>query len=850
MNNNSKIKGWALSVLLMCLSILSYAQTADLTSHQPTTAPPAGTTFEWHVGPLSSSPLVSTPTAVAPGVYYGFYNYGSACFSVGSPIRIIAPACPATTVDLNTAVDAAPAGSTLSYHSALPVSDANAITGTAITAAAVGTYYVAYNTIISGSSCYSEARPIVVIASVTPATPTASVTAQPTCATATGTITVSSPANGAGISYTVTGTSPVVAAVTNMTGVFAGLAAGTYSVTTTNAAGCISAATTLEVNAQPAADVCLDTDEDGITNVNDLDDDNDGILDTVEAAQANADMDGDGIPNSLDLDSDNDGISDLVESGNAAAIAADVDKDGQLSPTESAPGANGIPLVAETAEGGTVPAPKDQDGDGRPDAYDLDSDNDGINDLTESGNTAALAADTNGDGTLSITESPVGTDGIPNVAQAGDGGTVPTSIDTDGDGIPNFRDLDSDNDGINDIVEAGVDPDVNGDGQVDGTADADNDGIIDTVDANPSVFGDPSTTDSPAPAVLTPNGPVITGPDPDGDGIVGIADDLPNTFGDNNCVAIEIGGIVYNDSDGVTVVNGAPIDGPALGVHMTLVQGTTQKAVVPVNATGNYKFTGVLPGTYQIVLGTSSAGSTAVSLPSGYYTSSEGGTVISGVSQNDATHNSKTTVTVDCAAITYVAGAKVAATANYLEVDFGITLINPLPINLVTFNGKQNDEQIDLTWKTASEKNFSHFEVQKSGDAKEFATIATVKGNQAEFYNLVDANPIEGNNYYKLKMVDQDGTANLSKTIMVNYEKGGNYISVENPAVNGEFMVMTNLKNAKFTLLSTLGSKVETSIVSLQNNRFKIKAMNTSAGLYYLTIEANGKFITKKILMP
>ena len=85
---------------------------------------------------------------------------------------------------------------------------------------------------------------------VTPATPTASVT-QPICDVATGTITVTSPSTGTGITFTVTGTSPVTAPVTNATGVFAGLAPGNYDVTTTNVAGCTSLPVSKVVNAQP-----------------------------------------------------------------------------------------------------------------------------------------------------------------------------------------------------------------------------------------------------------------------------------------------------------------------------------------------------------------------------------------------------------------------------------------------------------------------------------------------------------------------------------------------------------------------------------------------------------------------
>jgi hypothetical protein len=85
---------------------------------------------------------------------------------------------------------------------------------------------------------------------ITPAAPTASVTAQPTCSVATGTITVAAPANGSGTTYTVTGTNPVVTAVSNSTGVFSGLTSGNYEVTTTNASGCTSLATNLDVNPQ------------------------------------------------------------------------------------------------------------------------------------------------------------------------------------------------------------------------------------------------------------------------------------------------------------------------------------------------------------------------------------------------------------------------------------------------------------------------------------------------------------------------------------------------------------------------------------------------------------------------
>ncbi|MFB3390248.1 beta strand repeat-containing protein, partial [Flavobacterium sp. LAR06] len=86
-----------------------------------------------------------------------------------------------------------------------------------------------------------------------PTAPTVAIL-QSSCATPTGTVTVTMPANASGISYTLTGTNPMAAPVNNATGVFSGLVAGTYKVTTKNAQGCTSSPTTgIVINAVAGA---------------------------------------------------------------------------------------------------------------------------------------------------------------------------------------------------------------------------------------------------------------------------------------------------------------------------------------------------------------------------------------------------------------------------------------------------------------------------------------------------------------------------------------------------------------------------------------------------------------------
>ncbi len=118
----------------------------------------------------------------------------------------------------------------------------------------------------------------------------------------------------------------------------------------------------------------LDTDSDGVVDEFDVDDDGDGILDTMEGLDV--DSDGDGIADRLDLDSDNDGILDNVEaqSSKAFIVPLMIDNDG-----------NGLDDAFETAPGaGNGISPIDSDGDGIADYRDIDSDGDGILDSAES----------------------------------------------------------------------------------------------------------------------------------------------------------------------------------------------------------------------------------------------------------------------------------------------------------------------------------------------------------------------------------------------------------------------------------------------------------------------------------
>ena len=134
--------------------------------------------------------------------------------------------------------------------------------------------------------------------------------------------------------------------------------------------------------------VQLDSDCDGVPNVDDIDDDDDGIVDNLEqdpnksagAEDADIDSDGDGIVDRLDIDSDGDGIVDNIEWQSTIAEGGDYDYNEPLGMDTNG---DGWDDAYDSENGGIFYDPWDMDLDGAPDHLDLDTDDDGVEDLID-----------------------------------------------------------------------------------------------------------------------------------------------------------------------------------------------------------------------------------------------------------------------------------------------------------------------------------------------------------------------------------------------------------------------------------------------------------------------------------
>ncbi|MDF7810827.1 FG-GAP-like repeat-containing protein [Hymenobacter sp. YC55] len=92
----------------------------------------------------------------------------------------------------------------------------------------------------------------------------------------------------------------------------------------------------------------------------------------------------------------------------------------------------------------------------------------------------------------------------------------------------------------------------------------------------------------------------------------------------------------------------------------------------------------------------------------------------------------------------------------------------PLPVELTSFTAEQRNTSVQLRWRTASEQNSARFEVERSRDGRTFQPIGQVAAQgtstRPSDYTFDDATyPTDvALLYYRLRQVDQDGTATYS----------------------------------------------------------------------------------------
>lgn len=165
------------------------------------------------------------------------------------------------------------------------------------------------------------------------------------------------------------------------------------------------------------------------------------------------------------------------------------------------------------------------------------------------------------------------------------------------------------------------------------------------------------------------------------------------------------------------------------------------------------------------------------------------------------------------------------------------------PVELGKFDSEQQNEFIKLNWVTYSEINSSGFSIERSEDGVTFEEIGWEHSynfeNEMVSYEFLDKNPNTGDNYYRLKMVDLDGTFEYSNTIHNFVEPAIDVNVYPNPVSLGETLNIN--QRVEDLIITDLNGKIVSNSNQIPND--------IQPGVYLLSLNINNQYITKKIIV-
>jgi len=183
-----------------------------------------------------------------------------------------------------------------------------------------------------------------------------------------------------------------------------------------------------------------------------------------------------------------------------------------------------------------------------------------------------------------------------------------------------------------------------------------------------------------------------------------------------------------------------------------------------------------------------------------------------------------------------------------------VTVTSALPVELVSFTAKEQDHKVLLNWATASELKNRGFEVQRSGDGKNWDALGFLSGNgtatDAHHYAYLDEKPLPNVNYYRLRQMDFDDKFEFSpiRSVEIKGHSPGDWKVYPNPS-HGSFFVETLGEEGVLTLIAPDGKQVLNTMISNENNITSIETTNLPPGLYWLRLKTLTDLFTTKIVV-
>jgi Zn-dependent metalloprotease len=177
-----------------------------------------------------------------------------------------------------------------------------------------------------------------------------------------------------------------------------------------------------------------------------------------------------------------------------------------------------------------------------------------------------------------------------------------------------------------------------------------------------------------------------------------------------------------------------------------------------------------------------------------------------------------------------------------------------LPISGLIIEASLQSNQALVKWKTATENNSAHFIVERSYDGINFneikQTIAAGNSASEKHYSLLDNDIVKAINYYRVKLVNTDGSSAYSAIVSVRVNTKESMLAISPNPIQDIFTIQyNNAANNKITIVDATGRKMAEVTPTSTSGSITVDASKFAAGVYMAVFtDKNNKTITQKFI--
>ncbi len=177
----------------------------------------------------------------------------------------------------------------------------------------------------------------------------------------------------------------------------------------------------------------------------------------------------------------------------------------------------------------------------------------------------------------------------------------------------------------------------------------------------------------------------------------------------------------------------------------------------------------------------------------------------------------------------------------------------PLPVRLADFSARKLENTALLSWQTTTEANSERFDIEHASDGRNWITIGSVaserENNVLQSYRYVHQNPSAGLNYYRLKMVDLDGTFAYSEMASVKLGTGNLEVSLYPNPASENLTISAGEPIEGYEIVNALGQVLGKGMLTGRIAR-QVPVKHLPAGMYHVRVQMrDGSWVARKVVV-